>query len=182
MELNEAYQKALVWFFSFPNRGITLNDLSRELKLAKTTTNHVVNRLKKEGFLKVESLGRVWRISCNKEHHYNYTKKIAYNLMMIYDSGILERISQLVKNSRVVILFGSYRKGDDDKNSDIDIAVEVLGDKDIKIIELGFVPQIGFRKNVPVNLHLFTRKSIDLNLFSNIANGIILDGFLEVNP
>ena len=41
---------------------------------------------------------------------------------------------------------------------------------------------IGYRKNVPVNVHVFSRNKIDLNLFANIANGIILEGFLEVRP
>ena len=41
-------------------------------------------------------------------------------------------------------------------------------------------PKFGYRTNVPVNIHLFSEKNINLNLFSNISNGIILDGFLEV--
>ena len=42
--------------------------------------------------------------------------------------------------------------------------------------------KLGFRTNVKVNLHIFSRNKIDLNLFANIANGIILSGFLEVLP
>jgi len=33
-----------------------------------------------------------------------------------------------------------------------------------------------------VHLHIFSRNKVDLNLFANISNGIILDGFLEVHP
>ena len=42
--------------------------------------------------------------------------------------------------------------------------------------------KLGFRKNVKVNIHIFSRNKIDLNLFTNIANGIVLDGLLEVHP
>ena len=81
------------------------------------------------------------------------------------------------------MLFGSYRKGDDTDKSDIDMAVEVLGEDPIRIIErFAQIPQLGFRQHVPVNVHVFNRANIDLNLFANIANGIVLDGFLEVRP
>ena len=79
-------------------------------------------------------------------------------------------------------LFGGLTKGKSLPMSDVDIAVEVLDDKDVRIIELGTLPQFGFRKNVKINLHIFSRNKIDLNLFSNIANDIVLEGFLEVRP
>ncbi len=181
-KLNEAHQKVLFWFFSFPNREFSLNDLPKALKIAKTSANRAVTRLVKEGFLKVEVIGRVWRISCDQSHIYNYSKKISYNLMAIYESGLLEEVHRKIPNSRAVILFGSYRKGDDTEKSDIDIAVEIIGDNDLKIEPLGVFPAFGYRTNVTVNLHIFSRNQIDINLFSNIANGIVLEGFLEARP
>ena len=179
-ELNQAYQKVLIWFFSFPSREIGLNDLSHAVKISKTSAKEIVNKLEAEGFLKKEVIGRTWQISCDQNHAYNSSKKIAFNLAMIYESGILEKIKDIIPSQRAIILFGSYRKGDDDENSDIDIAVEVLDDKEVRIIELGIIPQIGYRKNIKVNLHLFSRNKVDINLFANIANGIVLQGFLEV--
>lgn len=181
-DLNEAYNKTLNWFFSFPNKEMSLNDLSEKLQISKATANRVVHQLVKEEFLKVKVLGKTWRISCNKKHQYNSTRKTGHNLVMIYEARIIEEIYKVIKNSRAIILFGSYRKGDDTEKSDIDIAVEVIDNKDIKIIELGVIPKLGYRNNVTVNLHIFSRKKIDLNLFSNIANGIVLEGFLEVRP
>ena len=181
-ELNEAYQKILLWFFSYPTKEFGLNELSTVLKISKTTAKSVVMHLVEEGFLKKEVIGRVWRIYCNQNHKYNSTKKIVYNLMQIFNSGLVETIKELTENPRAVILFGSYRKGDDDHTSDIDIAAEVLDDKDLRIKHLGVLKNFGYRKNVAVNLHIFSRNKVDLNLFSNIANGIILEGFLEVKP
>ncbi|MBR9678473.1 MAG: nucleotidyltransferase domain-containing protein [Nanoarchaeota archaeon] len=181
-ELNEAYNKVLTWFFSFPNIEMSLNNLSRELKISKTTTNRVITQLVEEGFLAIKVLGRTWRISCNKDHTYNYSRKVSYNLTLIYESEIIKCVYELIRNSKAIILFGSYRKGDDTEESDIDIAVEVLSNDKLKIFDLGVITQFGIRKNVPVNLHVFSRNKIDLNLFSNIANGIVLEGFLEVRP
>lgn len=181
-EFQDAYPKVLQWFFAYPSREIGLNDLSEALKISKTTAKRIVDELVKEEFLKKEILGKIWRISCNQEHIYNYSKKIAYNLMLVYESGIAKKIKKIIQNPRAVVLFGSYRKGDDTEKSDIDIAVEVLGNQELKIENIGVIKKFGYRKNVPVNIHLFSKNNADLNLFANIANGIVLEGFLEVRP
>lgn len=180
LELNESYRKCIQWFFAYPDKEIGLTDLAEMLGIAKTTARKIVLQLVDEEFLIKEELGKVWRISCNRTHSHNHSVKIAFNLELIYLSGILPEIYKIVPNAKAIILFGSYRKGDDTENSDIDIAVEVIGNEDLQIIQLGILPQIGYRKNVAVNLHIFSRNKVDLNLFSNIINGIILDGFLEV--
>ncbi|MBN2881836.1 nucleotidyltransferase domain-containing protein [Candidatus Woesearchaeota archaeon] len=184
IELNEAYQKVLYWFFSFPEIETGLNDLCSDLKISKTTAKIVVETLIKEEFLIRKVYGKAWRLTCNQNHFYNFSRKVSFNLSMIYDAyynGLRDIIFNAVGNPRSIILFGSYRKGDDTNKSDIDIAVEVFDNKDLQIIEIAQIQQFGYRTNVPVNLHIFSRNKIDINLFSNIANGIILEGFLEVN-
>ena len=185
MKLNEAYQKVLYWFFSFPNIETGLNDLSSDLKISKTTAKKIINDLVEEGFLNKNVYGKMWRITCNLTHTYNLTTKIPFNLAMIsgaYYGSLRDNIFKIVGNAKSIILFGSYRKGDDNENSDVDIAVEVADDEDVRIVELGVIPKLGFRINVKVNLYIFSRNKVDLNLFSNIANGIVLEGFLEVRP
>ena len=178
-----AYEKMINWFFSYPNKEMSLSDLSEVLKISKTTANSMIERLIIENdFLKKEVLGRIWRISCNQNHPYFRTRKIVYNLDNVYESKIVSKIHTLIPSPRAIILFGSYRKGDDTEKSDIDIAVEVVGDEEVQVVELGKISKLGYRKNVVVNLHIFSRNKIDLNLFSNIANGIVLEGFLEVHP
>jgi len=182
LELNQGLLSIIYWFFAYPEVKISLTDLSKELNISKKTASRVVNNLVKEGFLELEQIGKAWRIHCNLEHRHNRTIKIGYNLGLIYNSGIIEEIYRIIGNPKAIILFGSYRKGDDIGSSDLDIAVEVIGDKELEIRNIGTILQLGFRKNVPVNIHIFTRNKIDLNLFANMANGIVLDGFLEVRP
>lgn len=185
IELNEAYQKMLYWFFSFPNMETGLNDLAHDLKIAKTTAKKIINKLVEAGFLNKKVYGKTWRITCNLDHEYNLSAKIAFNLAMIYNAyygGLREHILKNVGNAKSVVLFGSYRKGDDNEKSDIDIAVEVTDDKGVRILELGMIPNFGFRSNVKINVHIFSRNKIDLNLFSNIVNGIVIEGFLEARP
>lgn len=182
LDFTNAYSQVLNWFFSYPDREISLNDLSKNLNISKTNTNLAVKQLEKEGFLVLDILGRTWRIKCNKQHIFNYTRKINYNLSLINDSEIINLTHKIIPNPRSIILFGSYRKGDDTEKSDIDIAVEILDNKELQIVELGVFSNFGYRKDVLVNLHIFSRNKIDLNLFANIANGIVLEGFLEVRP
>lgn len=178
----EARLKVIYWFFAYPYNAFSLSDLAEELEISKTTANRVVLSLIEEGFLEKEEFGRVWRISCNVEHAYNLTIKVPYHLSLIYHSGVIDAIHKKIPNARAIILFGSYRKGDDTEKSDIDIAVEVMDNEPPEIVKLGVIETLGFRKNVPVNLHIFSRNNVDLNLFANIANGIVLSGFLEVRP
>lgn len=176
------YFRVQYWFFSFPNISMSLNDLSRSVGISKTTANRVVRRLSDEGLLIVEKVGKVWRIRLNQDHIYMRSRKVPFHLSRILESKIIERVKEKVPNVRSIILFGSYRNGDDDENSDIDIAAEVVGDKDTGMVKIGAIASLGYRKNVPVNLHVFSRKNTDMNVFANVANGIVLLGFLEARP
>lgn len=181
-DLPESYRKALYYFFSFPEQPTSLNDLSRKIKSSKTATKIAAVRLINEGFLKKEVVGNAWRLSANQKDQFMVTRKIPYNLELIYGSGIIAKIYSKIPEAHAIILFGSYRWGTDNEKSDIDIGVEILGNKALKIETLIVFENLGFRKNVKVNLHIFSRAKIDLNLFTNIANGIVLDGLLEVHP
>lgn len=177
-----AFNKVIAWFFAYPTEEFTLNDVHKAVDIAKTTASNTVNLLLKHGFLTVRKIGKLWRISANQSHEFFVTRKIPYNLQLVYESEVVEYVLQQVPNAKTIVLFGSYRKGDDVNGSDIDIAVEILGDKPLEVRELGTISQLGYRQNVKVNAHIFSRSKVDLNIFTNIANGIVLYGLLEVRP
>ncbi len=179
-ELERTLDKCLAWFYAYPKTKTGLTELSKYIKASKTATKQVVESLVEKKFLNKEIIGKAWLLSADQKHPYFIIKKIPYNLRNVYESGVLDAIYKIITSPRAVILFGSYRWGTDIEESDIDIAVEIIDNQELKIIPLGTIEQLGYRKNVPVNLHIFSRNKIDLNLFANIANGIILDGFLEV--
>ena len=179
-QLERTLDKCLVWFYAFPRTKIGLTDLAKYINASKTATKQIIEHLVKIQFLNRDIIGKAWLLSANQKHPYFITKKIPYNLSTIYESGILDAVRKAVPSPRAIILFGSHRWGADVEESDIDIAVEVIDNRDLQIVRLGIIEQLGYRKNVPVNLHIFSRNKIDLNLFANIANGILLEGFLEV--
>ena len=181
-ELERTLDKCLVWFYAFPRTKIGLSDLARSVKSSKTAVKQVVESLVGIQLLNKDVIGKAWLLSANQKHFYFTSKKVPYNLSIIYESGILDALYKAVPSARAVVLFGSYRWGTDVEESDIDIAAEVVDNHELQVVRLGVIEQLGYRKNVPVNLHIFSRNKIDLNLFANIANGIVLDGFLEVRP
>src|SRR3989338_5252819 len=88
VELMEGYRKVMYWFFAYPTREVSLNDLTRLVDISKTTANKIASQLKEEGFLNISPLGNVWRISCNQKHPFNTTRKVPYNLGLVYESGV----------------------------------------------------------------------------------------------
>ncbi|MDO8508928.1 MAG: nucleotidyltransferase domain-containing protein [Nanoarchaeota archaeon] len=178
-QLERTLDKCLIWFYAYPRTKIGLNDLAKSINSSKSATKQVVESLIKIEFLNRDIIGKAWLLTANQKHPYLVTKKIPYNLNLVYESGIIDAVYKLIQSPRAIVLFGSYRWGSDIEDSDIDIAVEVLDNRDLEIIRLGEIEQLGYRKKVPVNLHVFSRNKIDLNLFANIVNGIVLDGFME---
>src|SRR3989344_2518058 len=146
-EPSESYTKVLHYFFSFPEKPLSLNDLARNVKSSKTAVKEAVARSIREGFLTKEVVGNAWRISANPKSSLLITRKIPYNLELIYQTGIVTKVYEKIPEARAIILFGSYRWGTDNEKSDIDLAVEVLGDRNIRIESLGFIEQLGFRRN-----------------------------------
>ncbi len=180
-ELERAYDKIHAWFFAFPEEEFSLNDIAEALGIAKASANTIVSQLVHDGFLTLTILGKLWRIKSNPQHQWFTTRKIPFNLRLVYESGIIEWVEREIPSAKSIILFGSYRKGDDIKMSDLDIAVEISEENELDIWKV-VIEQLGYREKINANIHLFSRKKVDINLFANIANGIVLKGFLEVKP
>lgn len=181
IEISEVYRKVMCFFFSYPQISIGITNLASSISASKNATKEVVIKLISEEFLNKIVIGKSWLITLNPKSKTLITAKIPYNLQIIYQSDIIKKIYELYPGASAIILFGSYRWGTDNENSDIDIAVELNNINKFNIRVLGNFKKLGYRKNIKVNLHIFSRKVIDINLLTNIHNGIILDGFLEVN-
>src|SRR3989304_407430 len=120
-----AYDRVQEFFFDFPGREVSLNELCSSVKVSKTAARQAVLRLVSEGFLKKQVTGRLWRLSVVPSHRYNFSRKAPYHLRLIYESGAVDAVRKKFPGARAIVLFGSYRKGDDTERSDLDIAVEL---------------------------------------------------------
>jgi len=171
--------KIMNWFFSCPEKEVTLNELCKLSKVSKSNVSKTLNKLIVKGLVLKTPRANLWRLRANTSSVSFQRKKIAWNLNLVSETGIVELVRQKYPQTRVITLFGSYRKGDDISTSDIDIAVIAPNIKETEISTIAHIQKLGHRTNVSVNLHLCSYKTVDINLFSNIVNGIVLSGFLE---
>ncbi len=101
--------------------------------------------------------------------------KRSLNLYSLYSSGLLEELEEFYMNPKCIVLFGSYSRGEDTNESDIDIAV-ISSKEDM--------PDIGKYENAlnrKISIHIIKSiKSEDNNFINTLVNGIVLSGYLDV--
>ncbi len=181
---NERLRQVFYWF---PDVEFSLTELASQAGVSKSTASRLLSGLKELGVVKVTDKGRILRIRANTESLDFQRMKIANNLTLIYASGLVEFLNGALGQPKAIVLIGSFRRGEDISTSDIDIAVETLEDAEAKIVRPDGLEQYererkGFFAGRKIEIHLFNRSSVDINFFNNVANGIVLSGFLEVKP
>ena len=175
-----AKNKIIEILFKYPEKEFSLSDLAREAGVAKANIGNILNEFHEAGLINIEKLSKIWRIKANQTNLLFIRSKIIYNLNFVYKIGLVDFLVDFFKNPKAIILFGSFRKGGDISNSDIDIAIESDEVKEYKINGLRELSEFEKVIGKKIQIHLFNRKNVDIGIFNNIANGILLWGFLEV--
>ena len=93
---------------------------------------------------------------------------------MLYGSGVIDYINKKLSYP-VIILFGSFSKGEDVEQSDIDL---FIGSPEKSIDLSGFEKKVG--KKFQVFLEDDLLKIKNRHLINGILNGLVLEGFLEL--
>ena len=182
LKLNEdtALNKVMQVLFKYPEKEFSLTDLAKEAEVAKANIGKILETLYRSEIITIEKLSKIWRIRANQTNWQYLRNKIINNLSNVYNGKLIDILIEHFHNPKAIILFGSYRKGDDISSSDIDIAIESDEAKGYEIIELKELSGIEKNLGKKIQLHVFSRAEADINVFNNIANGIVLWGFLEV--
>lgn len=159
-------ERILEIFYENPGRDFTVREISKLAKLPRSTAHKYLMLLKKQKILTLEN-----RAADNLLFK---TKKTNFFIEKIAKSGLVEEIINYL-NPSCIVLFGSMRKGDSNKDSDIDIFVETSIKKDI---DLAF-----FEKKLKHKIHIFSENNIhnlQENLFNSIINGIKMYGNIKI--
>jgi predicted nucleotidyltransferase len=176
-------RRLLTVLYWWPEVEFSLTELAEKAGVSKSTASRLIDTLVDPGIATADEERIVFRIKANTNSFQFIKRKIAYNLHYVYESGLVEFLEDALGHPPAIVLFGSFREGEDISTSDVDIAVETLEDMDISTIRPEGIERIERHyagRNIQV--HVFNRKRIDINVFNNIANGIVLSGFLEVKP
>lgn len=163
-------------FFNYPSKKFNLKEISSICKIAHTSVKkELLDLVRKELVSKeVEKKGKrkfpLYRASLNED--FVRLKRIS-NEYEVFFSGIVEFIrDKLIPNS--IVLFGSFSRGEDNEESDIDLFVE-SGIKDVDLSK--------FERKLKRKINLTFKNEInDLNkeFLSNVVNGIVLYGEIRL--
>jgi len=168
--------KTLEVFFDNPMKEHYLMDISRSLGIAHTSIKKNLVHLIKLGLITEKIIKRGKRkfpvFKSNIENKYFKKYKIISNLSILSESGLIEYLEEKLF-PKVIVLFGSYRRGEDIADSDIDLFVECKKEE----LNLSL-----FEKKLKRKIQLHFKEdfnSFPKELKNNIINGIVLYGFLE---
>ena len=163
-------------FFLFPTKSHNLMEISRTVGIAHTSVKKNLTVLVKLGFITeiFEKKGRrrFPLYKAKRENMLFQQYKLLYNLISIYDSNLIKHIEEKL-SPRAIIVFGSYRRGEDVEDSDIDIYVEC---REEQLILQTFEKKLGRKIEIHFNENF---ASYSKELKNNIINGIVVSGFLE---
>ncbi|MDP3026314.1 MAG: nucleotidyltransferase domain-containing protein [Nanoarchaeota archaeon] len=177
--IETAKQRVMEFIFKYPDKEFSLSELAKQACVKKSNIGAILKELYDAGFIEITKLANLWRIKANQRSWTYIRSKIVYNLNFVYQSGLVEFLIEHFKNPKSIILFGGFRKGEDISSSDIDIAVE-SEDKEYRSMGLRELVELEEAIGRKIQIHLFNQKTIDKHVFSNIINGIVLWGFLEL--
>ena len=152
-----------------------MREISRKVKIAPTSVKKYLNELEKEGFI-TKTKHRIYGYpiySANRDaEEFKFYKKIDM-WISIKMSGMLDYLHKECMPD-AIILFGSAARGEDIKDSDVDL---FLLCKKRKLDLQKFESELKRKINI-FFAEDFNELSAELK--NNILNGIVLKGYLKV--
>lgn len=167
----DAESRILVFLCRYPTRSLSLSEISEGVNISKPWTLEKINSLEEQGLVRVDRKGNQKFVQFNRDSDKARRLKRTINLNRFYSSGILNEIIETYSYPETVVLFGSFSKGEDVEESDVDIAVITdIENEDFEAELIG-------RK---VSVQEFKPGKIDKNMLETLANGITVYGYLEL--
>jgi len=177
LQKDNRYRILRVFFEDPVPRGIgfQLREISRKVAVAPASVKRYLTELEKEGLI-LKTQHRIYGYPvyyANRDNEtFRFLKKHD-NIEQIRESGVIEYLFDEISPS-AIILFGSASRGEDLRESDIDLFV-MSEEKKINLDK--------FEKKLNKNINIFFSKdfnSLSDELKNNIINGVILKGYLKV--
>ncbi len=159
-------------FFEDPNKKFHIRELARLTDLSPPGIMKIVKNLEKEKLVIAEKRGFVTDVCATRTDAF-FRLKRSVNLIMLYESGLVDFLNKAYEQPEAIVLFGSYSKGEDTSKSDIDIAVVTNKSEQSSLDK--------FEKYLKrsVNLHEVKMSRAEKDFINTLANGIVLSGYLR---
>ena len=171
LQKNNMY-KVLKVFIDYPTYKFGLREISRKINLALPSVKKYLLELESEGLIRVaEERGNPVYFAERDSERFRFYKKL-FLQYELFESGIIDYIWKKL-SPEAVIFYGSYAKGEATEDSDIDLFA--IGKKEEINLEK-------YEKILGRSIHLIVDKleKIPKELRNNLANGIVMKGYLKV--
>lgn len=152
---------------------INQRQLAIELNVSQPAIKKALPYLEQVNFIKVEKDQRL-SIKLNTENNKITQLKRVDNLKHLYESNLADYLEKEFAGATIIV-FGSFSRGEDTINSDIDIAVIGRKEKQLKLENYKKL----FEREINIQYYESFQK-INKHLKENLANGIILFGGFEL--
>jgi predicted nucleotidyltransferase len=167
-------QKILAKIFEKPEYHYHIRELARETDLNPNTISGATLLIGKTNpnLLIIEQPKILKEVHANVESIEYKREKQLFNLRSIYESGLLDFLIKEYDNPEAIVLLGSYARGEDLSNSDVDIAVITSKKENPDLAK--------FENKLKRKIHLlnFTYKQISDEFYLSLVNGIKLYGVI----
>ncbi len=157
-------------FFVYPTLQIHLRELSRRIDLSLPTILTATKSLLQEKLLIKKENKVLTILQADRANIRFIRKKRVFNLETLYESGIVDYLSKEY-NFATLILFGSFSKGEDIENSDIDLAIITENEKNLNLEK--------YEKYLKrkISIHEINIKQVSKEFKISLQNGIVLEGY-----
>jgi predicted nucleotidyltransferase len=166
-------EKILKKIFENPTYKFHVRELARMTRLNPNTIINITEKLKKQDLILKEKNKNLMEIKANIENINFIRQKRIFNIKRLYESKLIDSIIKYYDNPEAIIVFGSYSRGEDIEESDIDLVI--ITDKKETF------EKNSFEKKVKRKLHILNFRYGDWSegFYKNLINGIILHGYLR---
>ena len=174
----ESVYKVAEKIFNEPNKSFHLRGISLSSGISTTAGVNAIKELEQYGIVKVEKTPITSNIKSNQESDsYLFYKKI-FNLYRLERYEVIKSIINTFR-AKTVVLFGSFSKGEDIENSDIDILI--ISNRKGNESFNKYIRKVEKLLNRKINFIILSSLEKSSNEFKNsIVNGIVLHGYLKV--
>lgn len=167
-------EEVLAYFFQHPSAEVHIRGLSDSIDIPYSSVRNALKELEEQGFVDSREESKMTFYAAGQGGDPFRQRKQLYNLQALYGSQVVELLAETFRPDALV-LFGSYLRGTDREDSDIDIAVvngrDVTIDLGTQEAELGRTFQF---------VEIEDPRDEEPEFRNTLANGYVLTGHLEV--
>ncbi|RIB35568.1 MAG: hypothetical protein BXU00_00465 [Candidatus Nanoclepta minutus] len=112
--------KVFLTICKYPTKGLSIRDIAKLTSLSPPTVSKIIKELYEEGLVVIQKDKNTYKIFGNiNNEKYKFLKRL-FNLYQI--KGLIEFLNKELF-PHAIILYGSYARGEDLEDSDIDIII-----------------------------------------------------------